>query len=479
MSAALKINYQVSPTGERFHSSDAFVRGVLGPVRSGKSVMMCSEIFSRSCRQKPGPDGLRRTRWAIIRNVYQDLRDTTLKTWMDWYGHEEIGRMNHQAMTFNMEFKDVRAELLFRALDRPADIRKLLSLELTGGWINEASTIPQAIINTLTDRVGQYPAKSAGGCTWYGVICDTNPPDEDHWWYRLAEVERPAGWEFFRQPGGLTERNGQFVCNPKAENIDNLAEGSDYYLRRMAGKSKEYIRVFYCAQYGFVVDGMPVHPDYADAVHCSTSILDPVPGVTIIVGLDFGLTPAAAFVQKLLFGRYRIIDELVATNMGAKQFARQLRSHINENYRGYKFRFVGDPSGDSRAQTDEQTVFQALRAEGINADPAFTNDPTIRRESIAEPLRRMQDGKPCVELSPRCKTLRKGLAGGFCYRRKNIAGASDLYHSEPDKNIYSHIVEACEYAFMAAGEGYKVIDSEDDNIPRQEKAEMDYETQDY
>lgn len=470
----LHIWYNPTPTGVRFHADDSFVRGVMGPVRSGKSVMMSAELFRRANSQAPGPDGKRHTRWAIIRNVYQDLRDTTLQTWIQWWPEEHFGKMNYNSMTYHMEFDDVRAEFLFRALDRPADIRKLLSLEITGGWVNEAATIPQAIVNTLTDRVGQYPAKKDGGCTWYGVIMDTNPPDEDHWWYRLAETERPDGWRFFRQPGGLIERNGHFIANPSAENIRNLSEGAGYYTRRMAGKSKEYIRVYYCAQYGFVIDGMPVHPDYADAVHCAAEILDPVPRVPIIVGLDFGLTPAAAFIQKLLFGRYRVIDELVATNMGAKSFARQLRRHITENYRGYKFRFVGDPSGDSRAQTDEQTVFQVLRSEGIDAEPAFTNDATVRREALAEPLRRMHDGRPCFELSPKCRMLRKGLAGGFCYRRKNLAG-TDVYHTEPDKNLYSHITEACEYGFLAAGEGYKVIEMEDDGRPLQERAVMEEE----
>ncbi len=35
------------------------------------------------------------------------------------------------------------------------------------------------------------------------MLGDTNAPDEDHWYYRLAEETRPEGWEFFRQPGGL------------------------------------------------------------------------------------------------------------------------------------------------------------------------------------------------------------------------------------------------------------------------------------
>ena len=43
-----------------------------------------------------------------------------------------------------------------------------------------------------------YPPIRAGGCTWRGVIMDSNACDEDHWWYRLAEEEHPSGWEFSR-----------------------------------------------------------------------------------------------------------------------------------------------------------------------------------------------------------------------------------------------------------------------------------------
>lgn len=479
MSEPIRIEYNPTPTGVRFHADDSFIRGVMGPVRSGKSTMMSVEIFRRACQQRPMADGLRHTRWGVIRNTYGELKDTTLKTWLDWWPEEHFGRMNRQDMVHNLAFRDVRAEVLFRALDRPDHVRKLLSLELTGAWVNEAREIPLAVINALPDRVGQYPAKKDGGCTWSGVMMDTNPPSNNHWWYKFAEVERPAGWRFFRQPGGLIERSGEFVSNPRAENIKNLTEGAGYYLKRLAGKAKDYVRVYYCAQYGFVIEGLPVHPDYADATHCAAEILAPVPRVPVIIGLDFGLTPAAAFIQKLLFGRYRVIDELVAQNMGAKRFGRELARYLAENYRGFKFRIVGDPSGDERAETDETTVYQALASVGIEAEPVFTNDPMVRREALAEPLRRMVDGRPAVELSPKCQMIREGLAGAWCYRRKNISGVTEVYHTAPDKNMWSHVCEALEYAFMAAGEGHKVIEMEDDGRPFQERAVMEDEAQDY
>src|SRR3546814_1346604 len=119
-------------------------------------------------------------------------------------------------------------EVLCLSLDRPEDVRKLLSLERSVVWINEARDVPKALLDGLTGRVGRYPSARDGGCTWSGVILDTNPPDTDHWWYRLAEEERPEGWEFFAQPGGRS---------PGAENRHNLSPG--YYDRQMAARNRK------------------------------------------------------------------------------------------------------------------------------------------------------------------------------------------------------------------------------------------------
>ena len=66
------------------------------------------------------------------------------------------------------------------------------------------------------------------------------------------------------------------------------------------------------------------------------------------------------------------------------------------------------------------------------------------------------DGRPGLLVSPKAKMTRKGLAGGFCYRRMKVAG-DERYTDVPDKNHYSHPVEALEYALMGAGEGRGAI----------------------
>ena len=76
--------YNAERTPALFHASDAFVRGLMGPVGSGKSVACCMEILSRAIRQRPNPSNIRKSRWAAIRNTYGELKTTTIKTWQAW-----------------------------------------------------------------------------------------------------------------------------------------------------------------------------------------------------------------------------------------------------------------------------------------------------------------------------------------------------------------------------------------------------------
>lgn len=447
------MTYSPEPTLYQFHKSSAFYRGIMGPVGSGKSTACCVEILARSRLQAPGGDGIARTRWLIARNTYPELMDTTFKTWMHWTPERYFGKFNQSTKTHHVKFeengKKIEAEILFRPLDTLDDIGRVLSLELTGAWINEAREVPKGLVDALGDRVGRYPSKDSGGCTYRGIILDTNPPDEDHWWYGLSEETRPKNWRFFKQPGGLIERDGKFYHNPKAENLAHLDPG--YYTSRVEGKSKAHVRVYYCAQYGFAINGKPVIPEYVDALHCFPDEIKPVSGLPIYIGIDFGLTPAAVFLQRLVSGRWQAIDEVVTEDMGATRFAELLRGKMNREYPGFLFDAWGDPAGEQRSQVDERTPFLILNAAGIQARACSTNDFTIRREAIARPLSRIIDGVPGLVISPKCKRLRKGLAGGYCYKRMAVSG-DEKFRDMPDKNMHSHVVEACGYGLLGGGE---------------------------
>jgi|GEM_PF-3791995 len=51
-----EISYTPSKTAAQFMRESCLVRGLMGPVGSGKSSACCWELFRRSCAQAPGRD---------------------------------------------------------------------------------------------------------------------------------------------------------------------------------------------------------------------------------------------------------------------------------------------------------------------------------------------------------------------------------------------------------------------------------------
>lgn len=235
----MKIRYEAPPVMSRFMDSNAFVRAVVGPLGSGKSSGCVMEIPRRACEQAPSPDGKRRTRFAVIRNTRQQLEDTTRKTFEQWIP-ERLGKWNEQDFTFTMKFNDVICEVMFRALDRPKDVKRVLSLELTGAYLNEARELPKEVFDGLQGRVGRYPSKADGGvgASWFGVWMDTNPWHTAHWGYQLFSMQKPEGFELFEQPSGIGEG---------AENVANLPQG--YYPRLCNGKDAAWIDEYVHGKY--------------------------------------------------------------------------------------------------------------------------------------------------------------------------------------------------------------------------------------
>ncbi len=215
------------PVAKQFMKDTSFVRGLRGPVGSGKSVCCCMEIMRKAVSQVPNSAGIRRTRWAVIRNTNPSLRQQLLRP--GWFG-DEVGKFvwsppyTHLVNFSLPDNTTVELEVIFLALDRQEDVKKLFSLELTGVWVNEAREIPKSIVDACTMRVGRFPSMRDGGPSWYGVIMDTNAPDEVHWWGIMAgEVPvpeyltsderllmvKPDDWSFFKQPGAMFEKKDE------------------------------------------------------------------------------------------------------------------------------------------------------------------------------------------------------------------------------------------------------------------------------
>lgn len=496
----LKLDFSTSPTVWKFLQDKSFVRGIMGPVGSGKSYACAAEIMLKAVSQVPSPrDGIKYSRFVVVRNSYPELRTTTIKTWQELFPENIWGPFrwsppltHHIKLPSRDNAPGIDCEVIFLALDQPKDVRKLLSMELTGAWVNEARELPKAVIDGLTHRVGRYPTLSDGGANpWRGIIMDTNPMDDDHWWYRLAEKEKMRGrykWSFFRQPGAVTEytkadlpenpeangfvfsANSWWMTNPSAENNKNLPAG--YYEQTLLGKNTDWIRCYAQGLYTYVQEGKPVMNEYDDEIMTADN-LEPDISLPIQVGLDFGLTPAAIFGQKLKNGRWVILNELVTFDMGLERFGTMLRSELATKFPKYDVLVWGDPAGMQRDQIYEVTSFDHLKSIGLLARPTPSNDFRVRREAGAMPMNRLIEGKPGLLIDKKCQRLRKSLAGGYHFKRVQISGG-ERYRDTPNKNDHSHVGDAYMYLVLGGGE-HKQLTRGNSPKFKQAVANMDFD----
>jgi len=201
----IRYSYEGSPTLARFAKDDHNMRGLMGPFGSGKSSACAIEVVRRGLQQAPpdrtqpaSPGNISRSRWAVVRNTFRQLESTTQKTFFDWFQPHFFGSWLASKHTYTIRaFAGYEIEVIFIALDRPEHTDNLLSLELTGAWVNEAREVPWELIRVLARRCNRYPSMRDGGASWWGVWCDTNPPPMQSEWYEYFEKTKPDNMRLY------------------------------------------------------------------------------------------------------------------------------------------------------------------------------------------------------------------------------------------------------------------------------------------
>jgi hypothetical protein len=157
--------------------------------------------------------------------------------------------------------------------------------------------------------------------------------------------------------------------------------------------------------------------------------------------MDLGLTPAAVFGQQDPRGRALILAEAVSFDMGIQRFVRTvLKPLIYERFSGSPILIVTDPAGVQRAQTDERSAVDIIKAEGLKVIPARTNSVSARINAVDDYLMRQVDGDSAFIVDPRCTQLKAAMMGGYRYKPR---GDGDI-----DKNKHSHVAEALQYLML-------------------------------
>jgi hypothetical protein len=441
------IEYTPPPTVKRFikHYSpgELFLDWIIGPVGSGKTTGIFFKLIYMAQLQAPSPiDGIRRSRCVVVRNTAPQLVDTTIKSFNYWFKDGQAGKWKATTKDFILRYGDVECEVLFRPLDTPDDVERVLSLEVTFAIIDEFVQIPQAIIEALSARCGRYPPEIEGGATNWGMWGASNPGMESDWWYPMLEAHDelppdqpiPDNWTYFKQPSGFSA---------DAENTENLPGKRDYYTNLAKGKTNHWVKQFIEVEWGYSLVGKPVFPMFNKELHVSRRPLTAIRGRQLLAGYDPGMRMGLVLGQyDDAVGRLLVLDELVLENYATdRMIAEKLKPLLFRKYRGFELLVIPDPSSVNASQSKQgSSVLTELKK---HFAVAYNGDNSI--ESRLQPaqyymMRLTADG-PALIIDPSCVKLTRSLVGGYKY----TVTKGDVQREVPDKNVHSNVADAFTY----------------------------------
>jgi hypothetical protein len=439
-----------------FFTSETFISLVCGPVGSTKTTAGILKILYHAKQMAACTDGIRRSRCVWVRNTREQLRDTSIPDFLKWFPDGLAGVFAKTDYKFILKMDDVECEVLFRGLDDTNDVRRLLSLQASFAVFDEFREINKDVFEAMQGRLGRYPdgmmvphrpewgvdekGNPIQGCvTGTGAANDhlwgmSNPPDYDTFWEHLL-TNPPENTHVTIQPSGMSE---------EADWIHLLK--SNYYENLMEGKTEDYIDVYIHAKFGKSLSGQPVYKNsFTREFHVSKEPIAPIqsPDYPIIIGIDFGRTPAAVFKQRDPRGRVVTLSEVTSENMGIETFVQtKLLPHISNHYPGFDFICAPDPAGFMKQQLNEMTLVDALKAAGFRCVQPPTNKPELRVQAVERLLARQMDGKAAYLIDPSCVSLVKGFISGYRYKVRRNGTLEDA----PEKNEFSHVHDANQYA---------------------------------
>lgn len=462
-----QVNFHIPASLEDYFRSEKFVSIAVGPIGSLKTSVGLAKILYHASRMAPCTDGIRRSRCVWVRNTREQLRDSSIPDFLKFYPDGIMGHYTKTEGKFLIKVGDIECEVLFRGLDDAQDVRRLLSLNVSFGVLEETREINPLIFQQLQGRLGRYPdgtlvphrpewGVDEKGNPIQGCVREdgksnkllwamTNPPDMDTFWEELIS-DPPANVHVTIQPSAFA---------PEADWHQFLP--SDYYENLAEGKSEDWIDVYIHAKFGKSLAGQPVFRAFDRSIHVSKLPLkfNSVSSQPLIIGLDTALNPAAVIGQMGFEGRLQVFDAIHASGMGILRFSREkLKPLLTNKYPGARAIIIVDPA-IRRMDTDEATILQILKAEGFAVKPARTNKIPPRIAAVDQFLTRMVDSKPSLLIDPGCDLLIRAMAGKYRYKIKKPGTVDEQVEEDtPEKfHPWSDVADALQYLCLHADNG--------------------------
>ncbi|HHT9144711.1 MAG TPA: hypothetical protein ACFYD4_03375 [Candidatus Wunengus sp. YC61] len=434
------LRYVCGPIAKSFHADDfSRVKLLIGPFGTGKTSAAAFDIIQKQSKRVLPSKGKVRSRFAVVRNTYPELRDTTIKTYLDWFPPLYFGKYNSTDKRYVIEDDNREVEILFKALDSEKDVRDLLSLELTGAHIDEAREIHEDVIKGILGRIGRFPSlKDTGGdnpfLTPPQVTLTTNYPSTTHHLYRNFIESKIDGYAIYPQS--------------QDENIHNLRPGYYDDLEKDYADRPDLLKTLVRGEWGVTVSGKLVYPEFKRDLHVSNISLLPKYKTKIFRGWDnTGLSPAVSLSYLNELGQWMIFKEFCFEDTGIMDAAEEVILWCNSHLpTGCDYKDIGDPAGKNRDSSKKTPVYyiQQKAVEygiTIKIEDGVQNFK-VRRESTANRLTKLINREPALLIDPSCTMIIDGFDGGYSFGE---IGNSGVFKTEPQKNEYSHIHDSIQY----------------------------------
>ena len=460
---SFELAYDCGPIAKKMHKDNVSrIKLLIGPVGTGKTTTGGFEFIMRQARNiLPDVDGVKVSRFGIIRNTVPQLRDTTIKTMHEWFPPGVFGTYNKTDKRWNIKLADgddkLDIEILFRALDIEQDIRNLLSLEYTALWFDEAREIKLSIFDNAMSRTRRWPAKKNYNfmketnpklrtkkgwaefsplTTSFQCLLTTNYPSREHWLYKNFVSEKKEGYEIYEQD--------------QAENLHNLPDPKYYEnLALQFADRPDLLRTLVLGEWGVVTQGKQVYTTFNRRFHVAATRLLPLVkrglanGGKIIRGWDnTGLSPACIITYINSLGQWFLFKEFCGEDISIIDFAETVVRWCGTNLPARtSYRDIGDPAGKIR-DTIKMSAAQYIKQEtGITIEDGIQTFK-VRKECVEKRLSKHIAGNAAMVVDPGCIRTIDGFEGGYAYPE---VGSTGTFRADPQKNEYSHIHDAIQY----------------------------------
>lgn len=422
MATVHEITFKPNPVQKQFIESRAKADLYSSRMGEGKSTALAWSAMVHT-RHNPG------AKWAIIRDTWENLQATTMKTFFEWFPPGIMGTWHATKREFTWASGIAEGSVTFLGMDAAEDASKLMSREFAGFAMDEPSpAVGSAGIDELVFDLAMSRLRQKG-MKWYAAKLAENNPDETHWTYRK-----------FSHPG----IEGFKLWQPSTpENEANLPPNYYAELRKLWAHRPDLIRRFVEGEFGFQSEGKAVTPQWNDKYHLAHGLI-PIKGPELLMLWDFGHNPTAIFTQKTPMGSWNILDALVGDGIGAEELiVDAVIPLLRERYPKFPIRHTGDPTGNTGDQSSilrspVKVIRKAIGGHWVPGPVKLAQ----RIEPLRSALTRMIGGRGLIQVDRhRASAVHLALRGGWHFH----VSRTGIVSGEPKKNIHSHPGDAMGY----------------------------------